>query len=73
VRLRKGDVLVKKRGGATRRMQVSARWKAEDGWRVELLPLAPSTARRARDKVVSRVLPLCEDGLPEGYRREVAP
>jgi hypothetical protein len=71
MRLKAGDVLAKKRGGATRRMEVLR--VSRDG-QVTLKALAASTQARARRSVPTVVLPLGDGGLPEGYRRaEVTP
>jgi hypothetical protein len=68
VRLRKGEVLVKKAGGNGRRVEVARIWRGRTGWFVRLDGMA--NYQRKSGKVQSVVLPLGEDGLPEGYRRE---
>lgn len=71
MRLKVGDVLVKKMGGGRRRVRVAAKWKTQDGGvRVELHSLSPSNLSNPRGNTASVTLPLGEDGLPDGYRLE---
>jgi hypothetical protein len=67
-RLCKGEVLVKTASGNRKRVKVGRVWKGRTGWFVSLDGLADY--QRKSGKVQSVVLPLGEDGLPEGYRRE---
>lgn len=71
MKLKVGDVLVKKRGGATKRVKVLwISWDVYGQSRVRealVTSLAPSNSRdnNARQWWV----PLGDDGLPEGYKR----
>lgn len=68
MRLKRGDVLVKLRGGATKRVQVVDQpWRsgmAGTFVRVEML------ATGNKNTVRKYILKIGEDGLPEGYRLE---
>jgi hypothetical protein len=67
MRLREGDVLVKKRGGASRRVKVVSVGRLS----AILESLAPRVLAGRRNAVRTHAVNLGEDGLPEGYRREV--
>lgn len=73
MRLRRNEVLVKVRGGGKKRMQVQRVWSVASGERfVTLKALAHNVvnAKHPGSKVTTMVLPLGDNGLPSGYRRE---
>lgn len=68
MKLKRGDVLVKLRGGATKRVQVVERpWRSGmDGMFVRVEMLATGNKNTVRKYILN----VGEDGLPEGYRLE---
>ena len=66
MKLMVGDVLVKKRGGGTRRVQVLRVGRLS----VVLESLAKTVQEGRPTSVRTHAVNMGEDGLPEGYRRE---
>jgi hypothetical protein len=72
MKLKRGDVLVKKRTGNTRRARVLRTRHNEYGGRwVEVEGLAPTNQKRS-NAVRTHVLFLCDDGLPDGWVLDVS-
>lgn len=72
MKLRVGDVLVKKRGGGGKKVRVLHIQRNNHGERVACLD---SEAKGNSKSANARQwwVPLGEDGLPDGYKREVKP